>query len=63
MLFQLLFLIPQSVDILSQAIQTKSECDPHFQHSFRESHEGLLKSCQNYYLVNTTTLKDDPIYS
>lgn len=48
--------------ILSQALQTQFEQEPHSQYSFRESHEGLLKSCPNYYLVNTTALEDDPIY-
>lgn len=61
-LFQLLFLVLKSMHILSQALQTQFEQEPHSQYSFRESCEGLLKSCPNYYLVNTTALDDDPIY-
>lgn len=48
--------------ILSQALQTQFEQEPHSQYSLTDSCEGLLKSCPNYYMINTTTLKDDPIY-
>jgi len=49
--------------ILSQALHIQSEGKPYSQYTYRESLKGSLKSYENYYLVNTTTLKDDPIYS
>ena len=60
---QLLFIVLQSMAILSQALHIQSEGKPYSQYTYRESLKGSLKSYENYYLVNTTTLKDDPIYS